>query len=205
MSDFLELLEWLSVDQALKWIANGTGSSLSYETFYGLCASGKFHAYVAIEDLDFTGYPAPRVALVSTNKTMVRIVSFSWGSKHKDSDLLDYLTITDFNHDGEEQCVQVSDIAPSFKPFEIKDFIESLTTTAEAPPAEKPLEPRERASVAKIISVLAAAADIDLSQPHKAEATFSALAANLGLEAPSTATTVKFFKMASEHAKENQP
>lgn len=217
MSDFLELLEWLSTDQAHALITRKTGKQPTYDVLFGLADSGHFNVYIKTDDLktccELTEEKLFPIA--SGMAPILRGAIFDLNDYHGPfmsnvTAICPARTLNDILFDEPPQEASFSTkrdtwVVPYFKTSEIKHFIEKLTTTTEAPPAEKPLEPRERASVAKIINVLAAAAGIDLSQPHKAEATFSAQAASLGLEAPSPATIVKFFKLANEQTKENQP
>ncbi|HEN8710326.1 MAG: hypothetical protein ACN6QI_14010 [Pseudomonas sp.] len=199
-----QLLQWLSIDQALGNLCNITREPISEEDLLSLCEEGRCSAY----------YPAGgirgKTQVASLEEKPEEVFGAGYQKILNASDLRGALGTdsiqfrfvgpvfsTDPDDFEESICLWEAVVADSRRKIRFKTTdIQALADTIMGPSRNEVLDVREKRSLLALIAVLAQMDSIDITEPYKAAGIIEMSASRLGLWVPGEDTIVKHLKLA---------
>lgn len=199
-----QLLQWLSIDQALGNLCNITGEPISEEDLFSLCEEGKCSAYyqaggirgntqvASLEEKPQEVFGAGYQKILNASDLRGAL-----GTGAVQLSLVGPVFSTDPDDYEESRCVWDAVVADSRRKIRFKTTdIQALADTITGPSRNEALDVRERRSLLALIAVLAQMDSIDLTEPYKAAGIIETGASRLGLWVPGEDTIVKHLKLA---------
>lgn len=202
-----KLLQWLSIEQALECLGSLTKELISEEDLVSLCEEGNCAAFVWIDLSEGNALDA----LTNENGEWTSKV-FGVGYQRLSSP-----RALSVNRKGKPMSAQLCGAvrtAPDLERDEVGDVIwetsipahdqslyfrrSEIVRLAELIAGNDDLDPRERASVGRLIAILADLAKLDIGKTSKAATALINHAAGAGMVAPNKDTIAKFLDLALE-------
>jgi len=192
MKKVYRLLEWLDMVQALDYLHDLTGITISSYTLLQLCEQKQCGVYANMTNIKGCDARTLEDCSGIGIHFVKNPISAFWGNPLTQNLFTKGNTTHGLSDDWWPEILNLDNARnPLFKSSEIEALASKMNEEDPAQSPEKPLHPSERKNMERIIATLAAMAELDLSKPYKAAQLLTKVAAEHGLELPESNETIK--------------